>query len=446
MSKTMHEFRDPVHSFVKLDSDERMLINSEPFQRLRYIHQLAMTYLIYPGSTHTRFEHSIGCMYLATRIFDTITSHENLQKLPYEVRERIPEIERSDRFQYWRKTLRLAALCHDLGHLPFSHAAEDLLPPGINHETMTKRFILEGMLDIWAKMEPQPNPKKIAKIAVGEKDAQELLPFSPWERILSEIITGDVFGADRMDYLLRDSFYAGVTYGHFEHNRLIDTMRILPGTAQDDTEQYNSEPELGIEQGGLQVAESLLVARYFMFTQVYFHNVRRIYDIHLKSFLKSTLENGVYPTDLNAFLATTDNEILSKIRAAARSSCAAGHEDASRILYRNHFRKVYQLMSQDCVNNPFALDDISTGLKDEVGNDNVIVDDINKATASKSDFPIQIDDGRIISAHGQSQVMTSLPAASTAYLFVNPAQRKKACSWIKKNVDTFLKPRSEHHA
>jgi len=446
MTKTTHEFRDPIHIFVKLDADERMVINSEPFQRLRHIHQLAMTYLIYPGGTHRRFEHSIGCMHLATCIFDTITDPENLRKLPYEVRNRIPEIDRSDRFQHWRKTLRLAALCHDLGHLPFSHAAEDLLPKGVSHETMTKRFILEGMRDIWAKMEPQPKPEQIAKIAVGEKEAQELLPFSPWERILSEIITGDVFGADRMDYLLRDSLHAGVIYGHFDHHRLIDTMRILPGTAQDDTEEYNFEPELGIEQGGVQVAESLLVARYLMFIQVYFHNVRRIYDIHLKSFLKATLKDGVYPTDLDEFLATTDNEVLSNIRSAARNCSAVGHEDASRILYRNHFRKVFQLMAQDCVNNPFALAEIAAGLKDHVGIDNVIVDDANKSTASKSDFPIQADDDRIISAHGQSKVMTSLPAASTWYIFVNPEQREKACAWVKKNVDAVLKPGSEHHA
>ena len=423
-----------------------MVINSEPFQRLRHVHQLAMTYLIYPGSTHRRFEHSIGCMHLATRIFDTITDPEHLHKLPYAVRERIPEIDPSNRLQHWRKTLRLAALCHDLGHLPFSHAAEDLLPKGISHETMTKRFILEGMRDIWAKMEPQPKPEQIAKIAVGEKEAQELLPFSPWERILSGIITGDVFGADRMDYLLRDSLHAGVTYGHFDHHRLIDTMRILPGTAQDNTEEYNLEPELGIEQGGVQVAESLLVARYLMFTQVYFHNVRRIYDIHLKEFLKSTLKDSVYPTGLDEFLATTDNEILSNIRAAARDGSAAGHEEASRILRRKHYRKVYQLMAQDCVNNPFALAEIAAALKGHVGVENVIVDDANKATASKSDFPIQADDGRIISAHGQSKVMTSLPTATTWYLFVKPEQREKACSWIKKNVETFLKPGSEHHA
>jgi len=445
MQKTTHEFRDPVHVFIRLDSDERKVVNSEPFQRLRHIHQLAMTYLVYPGTTHRRFEHSLGCMELATRIFDTIVKPENLRKLPADIRDQIQEIDREDRRGHWRKTLRLAALCHDLGHLPFSHAAENLLPKGISHETMTKRFILEGMRDIWASMEPQPKPEQIAKIAVGEKEAQEFLPFSPWEKILSEVITGDVFGADRMDYLLRDSLHAGVTYGHFDHHRLIDTMRILPGTAQDDTQEYNLEPELGIEQGGVQVAESLLVARYLMFSQVYFHHVRRIYDIHLKSFLKDNLPEGVYPTDLDEFVATTDNEILSNIRLVARNASSAGHKLASRILYRNHYRKVFQLMAQDSAHNPLALAEIEKALGDHIGNGNVIADNANKATASKNDFPIQADDGRIISAHGQSKVMTSLPTATTWYLFVNPDHREKACSWIRKNVKTFLKPGNDCH-
>jgi len=445
MPKSRHEFRDPVHVFIRLDSDERKVVDSAPFQRLRHIHQLAMTCQVYPGATHRRFEHSLGCMELATRIFNTIIQPENHQDLPKQIRDQLPEMTRQDRLNHWRKTLRLAALCHDLGHLPFSHAAEGLLPKGVTHETMTKRFILEEMRDIWADMEPQPKPEQIAKIAVGVKEAQDLLPFSPWERILSEIITGDVFGADRMDYLLRDSLHAGVTYGHFDHHRLIDTMRILPGVAQDNSQEFNDEPELGIELGGLQVAESLLVARYLMFSQVYFHHVRRIYDLHLKDFLMEHLPGGVYPMDLKEFLAITDNEVLCSIQDAARDPSRPGHAHAVRIATRHHFKKVYQLMAQDCAQNPRALEDIAAGLGEEIGPESIMMDAINKATASKNDFPIKTDEGRILSAHGQSSVMTSLPIATTGYLFVHPDKRKKACPWLKKNVHRFLKPRTESH-
>jgi HD superfamily phosphohydrolase len=122
----MHEIRDPIHVFIHYDEDERAVLNSRPFQRLRHIHQLAMSYLVYPGATHKRFEHSLGVMELATRVYDVVTNHEAVTD---EIRALLPEIENDDKRHYWRRVLRMAALCHDLGHLPFSHAAEEALLP-----------------------------------------------------------------------------------------------------------------------------------------------------------------------------------------------------------------------------------------------------------------------------------------------------------------------------
>ena len=178
----------------------------------------------------------------------------------------------------------MAALCHDLGHLPFSHAAEtELLPEGWDHERLTKEIIRSDEMksQTWELLEVPVKREDIVKVALGPKGAKELI-FNEWETILSEIITGDTFGVDRMDYLLRDSLHAGVAYGKFDHYRLIDTLRILPkGGGEDDSD----EPTLGLDYGGVQSAEALLWARYFMFSQVYCHPVRRIYDIHLKDFL-----------------------------------------------------------------------------------------------------------------------------------------------------------------
>ena len=107
-----------------------------------------------------------------------------------------------------------------------------------------------------------------------------------------------------MDYLLRDSYHAGVAYGRFDHFRLIDTLRILPSG-----EGESAQPTLGVEEGGLHSAEALLLARYYMYSQVYFHPVRRIYDIHLKDFLAADLPSGKFPTDLESHLQNTDNEV-----------------------------------------------------------------------------------------------------------------------------------------
>lgn len=442
MSKTTHEFRDPVHVFIRLDSDERKVVDSEPFQRLRHIHQLAMTYLVYPGATHRRFEHSLGCMELATRIFDTITRPENIQQLPDAIRDRLPEIEKPDQLAYWRKILRMAALCHDIGHLPFSHAAEGLFPPGMNHEVMTNLLIMDGMSTIWGEMQhPRPERELIAKIAVGEKHAMSATPFTPWERILTEIITGDAFGADRMDYLLRDSLHAGVTYGNFDYNRLIDTMRILPGPAKDKSQKYDAEPELGIEIGGIQVAESLLVARYLMFSQVYFHHVRRIYDLHFIHFLKEKLENGVYPTNIVDFVSLNDNEMLSMIYKAQSDQEAPGHIHAHRIAKRKHFKKVFQATTQYCEYNPSILQDIYEALCNEFGCNNIIKDDTQKPMSIKYDFPIKLDSGAIISAHAESKVMKSLPMATAWYIFANPTKKIDVAIWLHENESKFLTPK-----
>ena len=125
--KIFHEIRDPIHVFIKLDLQEREVVDSRPFQRLRHIHQLGMTYLVYPGATHKRFEHSLGVMELAGKVYDIITSKEVYP----EIKELLPQLNEPSRKDYWRRIVRIAALCHDLGHLPFSHAVEkELLPEG----------------------------------------------------------------------------------------------------------------------------------------------------------------------------------------------------------------------------------------------------------------------------------------------------------------------------
>jgi uncharacterized protein len=254
--KHTHEFRDPIHTFISVRTDERKVIDSRPFQRLRHIHQLALSYLIYPGATHKRFEHSLGVMDVASRIFDIVTSPENIYH--NSVRDIIPDAQSRS---YWQSVLRMAALCHDVGHLRFSHAAEkELLPEGYDHERLTKELIYsDEMQEIWQSMTPPLRADDIVKLAVGPKKAAPL-ELSTWESILAEIIIGDAFGVDRIDYLLRDSFHAGVTYGTYDHHRLISTIRILPATYTD-----SDEPALGLESGGLESSEGLMIARYFMY-------------------------------------------------------------------------------------------------------------------------------------------------------------------------------------
>src|SRR5438067_2496522 len=126
MAKIYHEIRDPIHTFIKVEPKERAVIDSTAYQRLRDIHQLALSYLVYPAATHTRFEHALGVMELASRVYDIVTEPRNIHK---RLRDGnlVPDRNVHD-WIYWRQAVRMAALCHDLGHLPFSHGPEHLLP------------------------------------------------------------------------------------------------------------------------------------------------------------------------------------------------------------------------------------------------------------------------------------------------------------------------------
>lgn len=437
MIKNIHEIRDPIHVFIKLDSQERQVLDSQPVQRLRHINQLALTYLLYPGATHKRFEHSLGVMELASRIFDVVTHPEHLSD---NIRDLFPQINDLDKCKYWRRVLRMAALCHDIGHLPFSHASEDELLPNVwNHEKITRELIFsDQMQPIWDDLEPPLKPEHIVKLALGKKEAPDL-EFTDWEIMLAEIIIGDAFGADRMDYLLRDSFHTGVAYGKFDHFRLIDTLRILPPPASGKEGEISNEPSLGVESGGMHSAEALLLARYFMFSQVYFHPIRRIYDIHLKDFLLDWLEQGEFSTEPDKFLLFTDAEITSALRRAASDASQPGNKHAERIIKRKHFKVVYERNSDDIKKNigvPVASL-LKEPIEKEFGKDNVRID-IYPAKGGILDFPVQERNDKIVSSLSVSQVLNRLPGVAVDYLFVDSDIEEDAQKWIDKNKDNII--------
>ncbi len=437
--KHIHEFRDPVHVFVRLDSDERRVVDSRAFQRLRHIHQLALSSLVYPGASHKRFEHSLGVMELAGRVFDVVANEANVSD---EIRHLLPEISHSDKKVYWRRVLRMAALCHDLGHLPFSHAAEkELLPSEHTHEDISREIILsDEMQQIWQSMTPPLRAEDVAKLAIGPNTDSDH-KFSNWEAILSEIIVGDAFGVDRIDYLLRDSLHCGVPYGRFDHYRLIDTIRILPSSPS-EAEAADREPTLGVQVGGIHTAEALLLARYFMYCQVYFHPIRRIYDIHLKDFLEGWLADGKFPTDVDGHLSLTDNEVWSGILAAYRDQNASGHQHANRIIDRRHYRELYARDPSDVKINPEAGNEIFEAAEAEFGSENVRSDRYSQKS-SAVEFPVLMNDGRIASSISLSETLRQLPIAKFEYVFVEPGLHKRASDWLDSKRDEIIRPKEE---
>jgi len=427
----IHEIRDPIHVFIRLDGDERRVLDSRPFQRLRHIHQLAMTYLVYPGATHRRFEHSLGVMDLAGRVFDTVTNPDNISE---SVKKRLDQISLPDQRAYWRRIIRMAALCHDIGHLPFSHAAEkELLPDGWDHEKLTRELISSPeMSKIWNSVTPPLRSEDITKLAIGPQKADDL-EFSDWESILSEIIVGDAFGVDRMDYLLRDSYHAGVAYGKFDHYRLIDTLRIL------ETPDSN-EPALGMEEGGLQSAEALMLARYFMYSQVYFHPIRRIYDIHLMDFLKEWLKDGMFCIDLEEHIATTDEKIIASLWE--QSLC--GNVYARRIIEREHFKLIYQRNPIDVEKNPEAGRQIYCALTEKFSKENFRHDRYSQK-GSGPVFPVRMRDDRVVPSLSVSSVLRDVPIVSVDYVFANRSCFEDAKNWLSDNLAEIIKPKMEEN-
>jgi HD superfamily phosphohydrolase len=394
-----------------------------------------MGYLVYPGATHRRFEHSLGVMELAGRVYDVITAEQNVRP---EIKQRFPELNDKMKLDYWRRVVRLAGLCHDIGHLPFSHAAEKktLLPNGWSHEKLSARLIEDSEIStICSEMIPPVNPEHVAKLAVGPKYYKEKA-FTDWEGLLSEIIVGDAFGVDRMDYLLRDSHHAGVAYGRFDHFRLIDTLRILPMPMPNGA---SAEPQLGVEKGGLHSAEALLLARYFMFTQVYFHDIRRIYDIHLQDFLTEWLPKGQFPIDTTGHLSRSDLEVSTAIAEAARNEKMRGHVHARRIVKRDHFRVLWQRNPQDLTTNPDAGKCVSDAAATKFGTENVRRDSYAQPGAT-IDFPVERRDGNVTSAQAISDVLPYIPSAAVDNVFVRRDLLGDAEQWLSKEKAQVIQP------
>jgi len=221
----MKIIKDPVHGYVEVEKFALALLDSPALQRLRYIKQLGFSYLVYPGANHTRFEHSLGTMFLAEvacRRFG-LSDHE-------------------------RTLVVAAALLHDIGHGPFSHASEPLM----------EKFLHRTHDDI----------ERIVEDHVGNQlrasgiDPDELCSVVKGKHPLSGIIHGDL-DVDRMDYLLRDAYYTGAPYGTVDAQRLIRHLIQTPeGTV--------------LDENGVNAAESLLIARTLMRPSVYYHHVSRI--------------------------------------------------------------------------------------------------------------------------------------------------------------------------
>jgi len=252
--------------------------------------------------------------------------------------------------------------------------------------------------------------------------------------VLSEIIVGDAFGVDRMDYLLRDSHHAGVTYGRFDHFRLIDTLRLLPDPL--------GEPAVGIEHGGLHSAEALLIARYFMYNQVYYHPVRMIYDVHLIDFLGAWLPEGKFSTDVGDHLRMTDDAVSTAIADAVGDPARPGHEAARRLVGRDHFRILYERTRPDAMIDADVVETVYDATRAHFG-DELVRRRSGRDSNKTIDFPVKTREGGISKASNLSDVLQQLPVVATGYVYVDQTIIDEARAWLEDHRAETIKPKEE---
>lgn len=322
------EIRDAIHKRVPFSERERQIIDHACVQRLRHIRQLGFVSLVYPSATHDRFSHSIGTMHVASLLATQLFFNESASILARILKE-------SEK-QFLLRMLRLAGLLHDLGHAPFSHSAETLMPrvstlaiprAWLKNEKENRRATHEDYTVLLiAGMAEEPsrvlNPEEAAIIASLVHHTKIRTPAS-WDRHFSRNIHASSlhaiarsliasnFDADRMDYLLRDSHFAGVPYGQFDLDWLIANLGVI---------EENGEYMLTIPDGGIHALEQYLFARYHMYVQVYMHKTAKCFEHYFRQALKEKEIAYSIPSERAAYAELRDSTLLENLYHAARDA------------------------------------------------------------------------------------------------------------------------------
>ncbi|MBL0691871.1 MAG: HD domain-containing protein [SAR324 cluster bacterium] len=309
--------RCPIHGSIKLDKLEVDILSHKFCQRLRYVSQLGFAHYVYPSANHNRLSHSLGVLHLAGKLYN---------HLAYEATLCLNKFIPLAKLTYYRKILRLAALLHDIGHLPFSHTLEDsspsykevreisrLIPYKTNpdkiimHEDISAILIMQlSQEGYFSKVEALDIISLIKGDFSVAKSSELKDPHFNVYPLLSAMINSDL-DVDRMDYLLRDSYHSGVSYGRFDMHQLMRCYEILG-------DQKGGKFSLALHVGGFLAFEDMLLGRRLMFIQVYFHKTLLNFSKILQSARQAKEIKLSIWDNIDSYLENTDWSLFALIQ------------------------------------------------------------------------------------------------------------------------------------
>jgi HD superfamily phosphohydrolase len=302
------EVRDPVHGSIPIDDAEREILEHPFFQRLRNIKQLGFSEYVFPGATHTRYLHSIGVMNVASMVFNSLFKGNQ-----------------SAEIHRLRETLRLGCLLHDIGHAPLSHSTESVMPmvsklklpkeftePNdrqATHEDYTIKSIVDSSFTssfTSVRSAYGVHPEAVAQLVTGVclDKAYFTVAGINYFPLMHQLVSSEM-DCDRMDYLLRDSYFCGVSYGKFDLDWIIDNLKICI---------ENNDAYLGISERAISTFDDFLLSRFHMFMMVYFHYRAVCLEQMLLRYFQSGWNEYNIPADIEAYLEHDDPYLYKILR------------------------------------------------------------------------------------------------------------------------------------
>lgn len=311
------EIRDPVHGSIAILDEEVPIIEHPLFQRLRNIKQLGLSEYAFPGATHTRYLHSIGVCHVATLIFNKIFPTAQMPKAD---------------FLRLRETVRIACLLHDIGHAPLSHATECIMPLRKNlklptqllkflpkdqratHEDYTLKSILDSSLSEAFKLinaEFGVTPRAVASLISGFdlEPSYFLIQKKNYFPVLHQLVSSEL-DCDRMDYLLRDSYFCGVSYGKIDLDWIINSLSLA---------DLNNEIFLALSQRSISTFDDFLLSRFHMFLMIYFHYRSVCLEQMLHRYFNSADNGYFFPIDIEDYQNHDDHYLIKILRNSKNS-------------------------------------------------------------------------------------------------------------------------------